>query len=359
MPTSESTGGDPLSVLQAQNREILEKLQRQESEIRRLAKRKRENTPEPRKPEGDDSTGSHTNPTTGRTQLVLGPADFEEDPTDLESSEHEPEDLSEFLAGLYAEKTDPKSAPDIHEPVAACIADYLRKKPDIKEFKQDLEKCLAPKNFKAASDPIINMELFLNLNGKGRDIDRRNRFYTSSILKGILPLTSTLSNLISLEAIIPEDEDTKDRVFRTANFVSNISEMRKNIELGIKVLSNVYCFLQHRRRAALKPFLSKGYYSLCASNVPITDNLFGENITETCKNLAAVNRAKKQTGVFNMTQNFKRNTTPKNFQRRGTYFPTRRPQNQYRRGQPQRRQFFRAKNGHFHRQGQFRGNNRA
>ena len=71
------------------------------------------------------------------------------------------------------------------------------------------------------------------------------------------------------------------------------SDIQKLIKLNtnaVALLGHAHVDLSHRRRESIKPHLNKDYVSLCASHVPVTALLFGNDLQTQLNNIRASNR---------------------------------------------------------------------
>ena len=59
---------------------------------------------------------------------------------------------------------------------------------------------------------------------------------------------------------------------------------------ALALLSHTMCELSIRRREAIRPHLHKDYASLCASHVPVTTELFGDDLQSRLNNIRASNK---------------------------------------------------------------------
>ena len=66
---------------------------------------------------------------------------------------------------------------------------------------------------------------------------------------------------------------------------------------ALALLGHTMYELSLRRRDTIKPHLHKDYASLCASHVPVTTSLFGEDLQSRLNNIRASNRISRTTVV--------------------------------------------------------------
>ena len=58
----------------------------------------------------------------------------------------------------------------------------------------------------------------------------------------------------------------------------------------IAILRHVFVELSHRRREAIEPNLNKEFVALCSDKVPVTGNLFGDDLQTECNNIKTSNK---------------------------------------------------------------------
>ena len=71
---------------------------------------------------------------------------------------------------------------------------------------------------------------------------------------------------------------------------SDIQKLVKMASDAVALLGHAHIDLSHRRRESIKPHLNKDYAGLCASHVPITALLFGDDLQTQLNNIRASNR---------------------------------------------------------------------
>lgn len=76
---------------------------------------------------------------------------------------------------------------------------------------------------------------------------------------------------------------------------------------ALTLFANANSELNQRRREFIKPDLHEEYKHLCSSSVPITDQLFGNDLPKQVKELTEVNRVGKKVSTHNAVYATKRN----------------------------------------------------
>ena len=117
----------------------------------------------------------------------------------------------------------------------------------------------------------------------------------TSLFKGMCALTSMINKLVYQIPLLP---------------VGN--NMLQEATDAFAMVTNANTELNHRRRELIKPDLHNDYKHLCSSSIPITDQLFGDELPKQVKDLTEVNRIGKKvttsTGSFSRSQFDSRNS---------------------------------------------------
>ena len=74
----------------------------------------------------------------------------------------------------------------------------------------------------------------------------------------------------------------------------------------LAVLGHAFVDLSHHRREASKPTLDKEFAALCSEQVPVTTNLFGDDLQTECNNITTTNKLCQSALANNGRDNFAR-----------------------------------------------------
>ena len=85
---------------------------------------------------------------------------------------------------------------------------------------------------------------------------------------------------------------------------SDIQQLLKLNTNAVALLGHAHVDLSHRRKESIKPHLNKDYAGLCASHVPVTALLFGNDLQTQLNNIRASNRV-STTAVGSRPKNVK------------------------------------------------------
>ena len=111
-----------------------------------------------------------------------------------------------------------------------------------------------------------------------------------------LRASSIQTNLVKVGAILAR---STDKLLSLAQAEVTSSEIKALITFNtdaMALLGHASCDLSQRGRETLKPHLNKEYATLCASHVPITSFLFGDDLQAQLNSIRATNRVSNTIG---------------------------------------------------------------
>ena len=130
--------------------------------------------------------------------------------------------------------------------------------------------------------PRVNPEIWARIDHNAKQLDLR--------------ASSIQTNLVKVGSILAR---STDKLLSLAQTEVTSSEIKALITLdtdAIALLGHASCDLSQRRRETLKPHLNKEYATLCASHVPITSFLFGDDLQAQLTSIRATNRVSNTIG---------------------------------------------------------------
>ena len=142
----------------------------------------------------------------------------------------------------------------------------------LNSLKQELKK--------EETGPSVNTELANVVNAMLKEVrsqDVRLQKVQTSIFKGMCALTNMIDKLLEHLSSLPAGNDL----------------LQKSTD-ALTLFANANSELNQRRREFIKPDLHEEYKHLCSSSVPITDQLFGNDLPKQVKELTEVNRVGKK-----------------------------------------------------------------
>ena len=129
------------------------------------------------------------------------------------------------------------------------------------ETEEIVNKYKIPENCEYLGAPLVNNEIWRVLDKKARSQDRSLADIQNLVATSVIPLVK-LANLTNME----KNEEAK-------KCVSDV----------MVLLGQVHYNLSLRRRYMIRPNLNKKYSNLCNMNMPITSQLFGDDLSKDIK----------------------------------------------------------------------------
>ena len=149
-----------------------------------------------------------------------------------------------------------------------CVTDLL------------VEKCRLPENCEKLAAPRVNNEIWKILNKRTQGYDKAFSDIKNLVAAG---MTSVIQLADIVKYQISSNSEAKDLI---TNIITLMGQVQFNLSL--------------RRRYMIRPQLKKKYSNLCNINMPITTNLFGDDIARDIKNCdTGISVAKENYSNFN------------------------------------------------------------
>lgn len=227
--------------------------------------------------------------------------------------------VDEILSGTYdfADDSD-LTCDEVHPKIAAAIKQWFRSRPNLTELKTLIRRQRRPKNCDQLKDIPVNIDLYYHLSSKAKLVDRKTRFNSNAIIKAASPLTEMLNNVVKLESSLPAAADGR-RVLKLGDSETDVTKMHSQLDDVLRILGSVFCLITFKRRSLLRSHLSPEYQRLCSGSMPLTQFLFGDNLTETVADIAKMNKVSRRVarrthrGSFNRSSRFQPYQRSKNY----------------------------------------------
>ncbi|CAB4034776.1 Hypothetical predicted protein [Paramuricea clavata] len=165
--------------------------------------------------------------------------------------------------------------PAITEKLATIINKRWSEKLSDQKLKEKRDQHPRPDNCDRLVAPRINPEIWARIDHTAKQLDLRASTNQANLAKAGVVLAKSTDKLLSLY-----QKDSKP-------------EYRELITLNtdaLALLGHASCEMSQRRRETLKPHLNKEYTTLCASHVPVTSLLFGDDLQGRLTNIRATNK---------------------------------------------------------------------
>ena len=171
-----------------------------------------------------------------------------------------------------------ESGPAAEKQLADFINNLWSKKLPDSKVKDKSAKYLRPANCETLATPRVNPEIWDKLSHSVKQQDLRS----STIQKTVGTAGAVLCKSISMLLEMKNSKQPKSD--------SDIQKLVKLNTDAVALLGHAHVDLSHRRRELIKPHLNKDYAGLCASHVPVTALLFGNDLQTQLNNIRASNR---------------------------------------------------------------------
>ncbi|KAJ8030031.1 hypothetical protein HOLleu_29600 [Holothuria leucospilota] len=172
-----------------------------------------------------------------------------------------------ILDTVLNELDDEDTGPPIEQKVADMVTKVQTNKMSEEKFKEKCKKYSRPSNCDMLQQTKVNQLIWEKLRpatSRSRDIKFQK---CQTATKGIIALTETVKLLLSCPNV---EKSIIHGIFDAITLVA-----QGNLELNLA------------RRELLKPDLSQDFQQLCSQNVPVTTQLFGDDIEKRVKDIAA------------------------------------------------------------------------
>ena len=237
-------------------------------------------TAEPAKKRKSPSTGDDSDSQESDAEELLAAnkrpkvvADKSNGSTCETSAEDESDSLLDEIAQSLTDTE--KTAPNVTEKLAKIVNLRWLNKLDETNLKEKADKYLRPINCDRLITPKVNPEIWGRLDRQTRGKDLRLSNLQTTLTKVGNITAKTTDMLLKARA-----EDGKVDV-------DNMVRMNPD---ALALLGHVSFEISQRRRDAIRPTLHKDYATLCASHVPITNFLFGDELQTQLNHIRASNK---------------------------------------------------------------------
>ena len=211
----------------------------------------------------------------GATQAVVNNDNNNNGGDVTESPDQRDDPLLEEIAQAMNDAE--KSAPKIAEQLAKIINSRWLNKLSDESLREKLDTHLRPVNCDRLIIPKVNPEIWGRLDKETRSKD--------------LKLSYLQTNLAAVGNIVSQATDML-LTARAENSEVDIENLiRKNMD-AIAIMGHISYDLAQRRRDVIRPTLNKEYATLCASHVPVTTLLFGDELQTQLNHIRASNKIK-------------------------------------------------------------------
>ena len=187
-----------------------------------------------------------------------------------------------------------ESGPAAEKQLADFINNLWSKKLPDSNLKDKSAKYLRPANSETLATPWFNLEIWDKLSHPVKQQDLSSRQLNPE--NGLGTASAVLCKSIEMLLEMKNSEQAKSD--------SDIQKLPKSSTDAVALLGYAHVDLSHHRMESIKPHLNKDYAGLCASHVPVTALLFGNDVQTQLNNIPASNRV-STTAVASRHKNVK------------------------------------------------------
>jgi hypothetical protein len=191
-------------------------------------------------------------------------------------------DLLSEIAQEFADEA--TTGPKVSQKLADIINQRWSSKLEEPKLKGKMGKYDRPDNCEKLAVPKVNPEIWSKLNHTARGADLKLVNFQKTLVKVGVALTKSTDSLVNIRANISSDAELKQQL---ADLVTNNTD-------ALAMLGHVHVELLLRRRELIKPNVNKEYSSLCSSQTPITEFLFGDDLQSRLTSIKASNKISQE-----------------------------------------------------------------
>ena len=165
----------------------------------------------------------------------------------------------------------------LDDAIAEVVENLLKSGVDTSKLEAILAKYKAPKNCQMLMPVRVNQGIWSVLSTAARTEDAKLQKQQTTIVKA---LTATSSAANDVHALMENGTPLANTLEKLADAIAMLAAINRDINM--------------KRRTLIKPELNENYRHLCAPTVPITSQLFGDDVQERIKQQGETNKAFQQ-----------------------------------------------------------------
>ena len=175
-----------------------------------------------------------------------------------------------------------KTGPEIEDKLSEVVTQYLEKGMDKDSLEKIQEKILRPQNCERLKVVRVNPPIFNNVSKDAKQEDLCLQKVQRPLISGITNLVALLNQMLTA---------AKNKVERTCN-----ATLMTTISQTIGILCDSSHELDLRRRWLFKSEMKEEYKALCSESNPVKGELFGDQLSQSVKDLNKTNKVTFQLG---------------------------------------------------------------
>ena len=192
--------------------------------------------------------------------------------------------LDTIIAEEYCEEEVVPQLPPIDDKIASVLTKWLCVLPPREKVKEMFKQCMLPSNVDGLQPVKINSVVYEKLKGSFRVNDQCLRGLNTFLARGLGPLVSVWDKILKWETALCHKDTVPVTgslgVLHLDGMSLDLTDVRRQLDRGIKLLSTCHSVLLDRRRIQLKPFFDNKFHYLLKLGNPISNELLGDNVDQ-------------------------------------------------------------------------------
>jgi hypothetical protein len=165
----------------------------------------------------------------------------------------------------------------VREDIAGLIDALFKEGLPEEKLKEKMTAYAKPANVACLAPVKVNSVIWDSLPPPARSMDLKMQKVHNGLIKALIAATQAASGLKNVGQLTPELGGVLEKIFDSIIFACTAT---KDLNL--------------RRRELLKPAINQDFGHLCSANVPMTDELFGSDLSQQVKDLSELNKVAMQ-----------------------------------------------------------------
>jgi hypothetical protein len=194
---------------------------------------------------------------------------------DARAAAHEQQLSDEFASLRPADATGAPLHPDLCTFIEQAIFGNSGEPAQLKAI---IDRHPPPRNLPALCAPTINNELYVGLSRQVRARDQTNARTQQQLAAAVAPLAAILAELAGSKAAIERALPGRYQSWKAA------------LTDSLQLISRSIWDLTMRRREGIRPSLTCATRGLCSKDAPVSQQLFGDNLSEEIRRRQATSR---------------------------------------------------------------------
>ena len=181
------------------------------------------------------------------------------------------EQVDEFVWKMPQLDTGEKTGPKISSGLAKAVNAALTIKSNKDTISDIGKKYLRPENASYLCAPKCNREIWNAVGNFAHSKDLSLQEIQKFLALGLVPIVNLADKFSKKQHV-------------------DFDQMRDELSDSISLIGHSFYLLSNKRRQSIKPFLHDRYGKICSSDIPITNQLFGDNCASKLKEMGDISK---------------------------------------------------------------------